>query len=74
MKSALSAGLTKSRTVLAASNPVRALSGSSALNQNVAKWRESFPVINQNKDWIFADGGAGTQVASNVIEAMKVNE
>ena len=72
MKSALSAGLKTSRNV-AKSNQIRSLSASSVLNQNVQKWRESFPIINQNKEWIFADGGAGTQVASNVITAMKVS-
>merc|ERR1712136_181941 len=70
MKSALSAGIKTSRNV-AVSNQIRALSASSVLSQNVQKWRESFPIIDQNKEWIFADGGAGTQVASNVITAMK---
>ena len=73
MKSALSAGLKTTRNV-AKSNQIRSLSAaSSVLNQNVQKWRKSFPIIDQNKEWIFADGGGGTQVASNVITAMKVS-
>ena len=53
-------------------NQMRTLSVSSSSNQNAARWRESFPIVNRNKEWIFADGGAGTQVAANVIKTMQV--
>ena len=40
-------------------------------NENIVQhWRSKFPNIIQNKDVIFCDGAAGTQVPNEVIESM----